>query len=109
MTTFDQRGQHVTNQTNIAHQVSVYATATLDQRERQDRGRMLQPVRRTWIDGFLEDSLHGAALQALGLEERPEAVPDRWGMVVQQPDRAARTLPPIRASWRSSTSWTGSC
>lgn len=74
--------------------VAVYATATMDPRERRDRSRMLQRVRRTWIDGFLEDSLHGAALQALGLEERPEAVPDRWGMVVQQPDGPARRLAP---------------
>jgi NACHT domain len=73
---------------------SVYTTATLDPRERENRRRMLIRVRRTWIDGFLEDSLHGAALQALGLEERPEAVPDRWRMVVQQLDPPARTLAP---------------
>jgi hypothetical protein len=72
--------------------VSVYATATLDPRERKDRTRMLQRVRRIWVDGFFADSLHGAALQALGLEERPEAVPDRWGMVVQQPGRPAKIL-----------------
>jgi class 3 adenylate cyclase len=70
------------------------SAAVLDPRERRDRSRMLQRVRRTWIDGFLEASLHGAALQVLGLEERPEAVPDRWGMVVQQADRPGQTLPP---------------
>jgi hypothetical protein len=42
----------------------------------------------------LEDSLHGAALQTLGLEARPDAVPDRWGAVLQQPDRTARPLDP---------------
>jgi hypothetical protein len=73
--------------------VTIYTTAPLDPRERLDRSRMLQRVRRAWIDGFLEDSLHGAALQALGVKEHPEAVPDRWSMVVQQTDRTARTLP----------------
>jgi len=74
--------------------VSVYATATMDPRERRDRSRMLQRVRSTWIEGHLEDSLHGAVLQVLGLKERPEAVPDRWSMVLQQPDRPAETLEP---------------
>ena len=70
------------------------SAVTGDQRERRDRSRMLQRVRGTWIDGFLKASLHGAALQVLGLEERPEAVPDRWGMVVQQANRPSRTLLP---------------
>src|SRR5205823_2709689 len=47
----------------------------------------------TWIKGYLDDSLHGAALQALGLEDQPEAVSDRWGVVLQEFDRPARTLP----------------
>src|SRR5262249_39680902 len=72
----------------------VYATAALDPRERENRRRMLQRVRRTWVEGFLEASLHGAVLQTLELEERPEAVPDRWGMVVQQAKRAVQMLPP---------------
>jgi eukaryotic-like serine/threonine-protein kinase len=66
----------------------------LDPRERRDRGRMLQRVRRTWIDGYLDDALHGGALLALGLEERPEAVPDRWGAVVQELDHSAEMLAP---------------
>ncbi|MBV9327426.1 MAG: NACHT domain-containing protein, partial [Chloroflexi bacterium] len=74
--------------------VAIYATATMDPRERENRRRMLMRVRRTWIDGYLEASLHGAALQTLGLQERPEAVPDRWGMVVQQRDCPSRRLPP---------------
>jgi len=74
--------------------VAIYATAELDPRERKNRGRMLQRVRGTWIEGFLDDSLHGAAAQTVGMQERPEAVPPRWGMVVQQLDRPARTLAP---------------
>jgi hypothetical protein len=55
---------------------------------------MLLRVRRTWVEGVLDDSLHGAALQALGLEERPDAVPDNWNMVLQELDRPARHLAP---------------
>src|SRR5262245_2429305 len=64
------------------------------QRERENRRRMLARVRTTWVEGVLEASLHGAALQALGLEARPEAVPDRWGMLVQEAREDPRLLPP---------------
>jgi hypothetical protein len=74
--------------------VAIYATEALDPRERKNRRRMLQRVRGTWIEGFLEDSLHGAAVQAIRMEEQPEAVPPRWGMVVQQVDRPAQALAP---------------
>jgi hypothetical protein len=59
-----------------------------------NRSRMLLRVRRTWVEGVLDDSLHGAALQALGLQERPDAVPDGWTVVVQELDRPTRMLPP---------------
>ena len=68
--------------------------ALADERARRDRQRMLARVRKTWIAGVLDASLHGAALQALGLEERPEAVPDRWGLVVQEAREQPRPLPP---------------
>src|SRR5262249_46168997 len=61
---------------------------------RDNRSRMLMRVRRTWVEGVLNDSLHGAALQALGLQERPDAVPDDWNVVVQEIDRPAHLLPP---------------
>jgi hypothetical protein len=54
-----------------------------------NRSRMLLRVRRTWVEGVLDDSLHGAALQALGLLERPEAVPDEWNLVVQELEQVA--------------------
>jgi hypothetical protein len=47
----------------IRHEFEAHAQSTLDPGERRDRSRMLHRVRRTWIDGFLEDSLHGAALR----------------------------------------------
>ena len=82
--------------------------ALADERARRDRQRMLARVRKTWIAGVLEASLHGAALQALGLEERPEAVPDRWGLVVQEAREAApRRSRRGRRSPRCSTRFDG--
>jgi hypothetical protein len=89
--------------------VAIYATTALDPRERKNRSRMLQRVRRTWIHSLLENSLHGAPLLALGMQVRPEAVPDRWGMVVQQLTQSAQTLAPTRPSRRYSTNWTANC
>jgi hypothetical protein len=66
----------------------------LDPQDRTNRRRMLGRVRATWIDGYLKDSLRGAALQALGLEDRPDAVPDRWGMLLQQPEKPDQMLSP---------------
>src|SRR5205809_1897824 len=42
--------------------------------QEQNRMRLLQRVRSFWITGVLEQSLHGAALLTLGLQEQPDAV-----------------------------------
>jgi len=60
----------------------------------RNRSRMLARVRAFWIDGVLEQSLHGAALLELGMVAAPQAVERAWDAVVQQPDRPARALPP---------------
>ena len=59
-----------------------------------NRHRMLAKVRRDWIDGYLKDSLHNLVRIELGLEEKPDAVSRPWDLIVQQPDRAPRPLPP---------------
>ncbi len=61
---------------------------------RQHRQQLLAKVRAFWIKGVLEQSLHGAALIALGLQEQPEAVANPWRLVLQQPDQSEKTLPP---------------
>jgi len=48
-------------------------------REKRHRQAMLKRVNDTWIKGVLEQSLHGAALIALGLEERQDAVESPLG------------------------------
>jgi NACHT domain len=59
----------------------------------QNRQRMLAKVRSFWIKGVLENSLHGAALMVLGLQEQPDAVAHPWQLVLQEPDQSTRTLP----------------
>lgn len=68
---------------------------TPEQRQR-NRHAMLELVRNAWVKGVLEQSLHGAAMMELGLEERVGAVEREypWDMVLQMPDRPNRTLPP---------------
>jgi hypothetical protein len=55
---------------------------------------MLEKVRTFWINGVLENSLHGAALLELGMEHRPEAVERAWDVVVQRANQPDRMLPP---------------
>lgn len=62
----------------------------------RNRARMLEKVHSFWISGVLEQSLHGAVLLELGLVEQPDAVARPWDVVVQQPERPPRPLPPDR-------------
>jgi len=64
------------------------------QRAQRNRRTMLQLVRNTWITGVLEQSLHGAAMMALGLEERTEAVEHPWEMILRASGESNQPLPP---------------
>jgi hypothetical protein len=59
-----------------------------------NRHKMLEMVRRVWIDDYLEHSLGSLARIELGLEEKPDAVSRPWDLIVQQPNQAPRPLPP---------------
>ncbi len=61
--------------------------------QRQNRMRLLRRVRAFWITGVLEQSLHGAALLALGLQEQPDAVANPWHLLFQHPDTTPSLLP----------------
>ncbi|GCE32127.1 hypothetical protein KDA_76110 [Dictyobacter alpinus] len=61
---------------------------------RINRRRMIRRVRATWIDGVLKESLHKAALIALGLQELPEALENPWRLTVQETNLPPRPLPP---------------
>jgi transcriptional regulator with XRE-family HTH domain len=55
--------------------------------------RMLTKVKTFWVEGVLEHSLHGAALLALGLQAKADAVSHPWDTIVQQPNYPARLIP----------------
>ncbi|MBU0703467.1 MAG: NACHT domain-containing protein [Chloroflexi bacterium] len=73
---------------------NIFRGSTAEQRALRNRQAMLQLVRNTWVKGVLEQSLHGAAMIELGLEERADAVERPWDMVLQTPDRPNRQLSP---------------
>ena len=58
--------------------------------DRERRG-MLAMVRRIWIDDYLQNSLHEVARIELG---KPDAVSHPWDLILQQPPRKERQLPP---------------
>ena len=60
----------------------------------RNRKDMLQLVHNFWVKSVLEQSLHGAAIIALGMTEQAQAVEHPWDMVLQAPDVPDRTLPP---------------
>jgi hypothetical protein len=62
--------------------------------QKQNRQSMLERVHAFWIKGALEQSLHGAALIALGLHEQPDAVENPWRLVLQEANQTTRPLPP---------------
>src|SRR5260370_41845798 len=57
-----------------------------------NRRRLLSKVRAFWITGVLEQSLHGAALIELGLQEQSDAIMNPWRLVVQEADHPACSL-----------------
>ncbi len=58
------------------------------------RYSLIDKVRIIWIEGLLENSLHGMAQMELGLEYEPEAVDRPWAMRLEQPGQTGQTLPP---------------
>ena len=59
----------------------------------RNRQRMLKRVHATWIAGVLEQSLHGAALMVLGLEEKADVLDNPWRLLMQEVDRPTQPLP----------------
>ena len=51
-----------------------------------------EKVRRAWIEGVLEKSVHSEALLELGKESRPEAIENPWEGVLELPDQSSREL-----------------
>jgi hypothetical protein len=58
-----------------------------------DRVKLLKSVRRTWIEGLLEHSLHQAAWIDLCLQEQPDKLENPWRLQMQEFDREPHDLP----------------
>jgi hypothetical protein len=59
----------------------------------RDRQIIIARVRATWITGVLEQSLHGAALIALGLRDQPDVLANPLRLVLEEKDQSAQ-MPP---------------
>lgn len=78
----------------ISKIINIVSGGTEEQRNQRNRQIMLKRVKEFWIEGVLENSLHGQVLIELGMEERPDKVDNRpWDMVLQTPQRPPRLLP----------------
>ncbi|MEM7064813.1 MAG: protein kinase [Cyanobacteria bacterium P01_B01_bin.77] len=73
---------------------SVAPAAQYSQQTYRNRQALLNKVRRFWIEGVLEHSLHGQVLLTLGLEERPDAIALPWHITYTTPGQSAQPLPP---------------
>lgn len=73
--------------------INLFTSSSEQHRDLRNRQLILTAVRKFWIEGVLENSLHGAALIELGMEEKKEAVNYPWDMVLQRPDQPNRQLP----------------
>jgi len=62
-------------------------------RDRRNQLTVLNQVRKFWVEGVLEQSLHGAAMIDLGLSYKPDAVVYPWQMVIPQSDGSIQVLP----------------
>ena len=58
-------------------------TPALQAQQKTNRNRMLEKIKVFWIQGVLEQSVHGTALLELGIEPRSNAVENPWDTVLQ--------------------------
>jgi serine/threonine protein kinase len=78
--------------TPAVHRPTLTVTPPPSSTQRQ-RQILLRKVRTFWIEGVLNQSLHGAALLALGLQTQPDAIANPWRLVLQEPETTPRSLP----------------
>lgn len=59
---------------------------------KRNREIMLKKVEVDWVEGVLENSLHGAVLLQLGMEYRPDMVIHLWDTILQRPHQPDQIL-----------------
>lgn len=69
------------------------SASLFEARGRRNRQRLIEKVRKFWIEGVLEKSLYGATLIELGKEYRPDAVSYPWAMILERPDTSPQPIP----------------
>ncbi len=57
------------------------------------RHRILERVKKDWIEDVLKNSLHNKAIIELGMQLQPEEVVHPWNMILQQPPKSNYLLP----------------
>ncbi len=62
--------------------------------QQRNRYYMLQNVRTFWIEGMLENSLHGQVLVDLDMQQQSGAVDHPWDVLLHTPGTDGQTLPP---------------
>ncbi|MEO1403389.1 MAG: protein kinase [Cyanobacteria bacterium J06635_1] len=65
----------------------------ISQQSFRNRQALINKVNRFWIQGVLENSLHGQVLLTLGMEERPGAIAPPWNLTWAADGQPARLLP----------------
>src|SRR5215471_4990565 len=63
-----------------------------EKRERDDLLILLRTVKKFWVEGVLEKSVHGQALIDLGKEAWTENTEHPWEQILELPDQTIRTL-----------------
>ncbi|ESA38772.1 signal transduction protein with nacht domain protein [Leptolyngbya sp. Heron Island J] len=74
-------------------QPTVPSASGYSQQADRNRQALLNKVRRFWIEGVLDRSLHGQVLLHLGLEERPDAIAPPWQITYGTPGQSPQPLP----------------
>ncbi|MFG6096003.1 protein kinase [Leptothoe sp. ISB3NOV94-8A] len=87
-----------TQPTSLSHRsvegTSNFALAnSYSQQTHRNRQALRNKVRRFWIEGVLDRSLHGQVLLNLGLEERPDAISLPWQITYATPGQSPQPLP----------------
>ncbi|MGD1900016.1 MAG: protein kinase [Phormidesmis sp.] len=77
---------------NVHHQGLPWLNAVTHSTETRNRQALLNKVNRFWIQGVLEQSLHGHVLLTLGLEERSQALALPWNISWETAAQPARPL-----------------
>lgn len=80
--------------TPLGQQMAGLFTGQQERQAHRNRQAMLKLVNDFWVKGVLENSLHGAVLIELGMEERAAAVERPWEVILQAVNRPALSIPP---------------